>query len=106
MARPRHLPLTVTGKRLYDWLADNHLTMPRLGRELGIDPSLMRRWCIGETTPSLPHAFAVQQRTGIPMEVWLRRETVADIQEREYLESELSRLSRALKDLGLDPTDS
>jgi hypothetical protein len=52
------------GKLLLDWMEENQFSLSKFSRRLDLDYSIVRKWIVGYTLPSLKSALLVQEVTG------------------------------------------
>lgn len=71
--RPRTVPLSVFGRRLRDRLSFSGLDRGQIMRDCGIAPATLRRWEVGEVTPSNGDLHLISWRLGTTA-AWLRGE--------------------------------
>lgn len=72
--KPVHLRgFIVENTLLDDWRVSKGWSLELLSKKLGITLMTVRRWCRGQTVPSLPLAFWIEFVTkgGVPVVAWM-----------------------------------
>ncbi|WP_437279316.1 helix-turn-helix transcriptional regulator [Sorangium sp. So ce375] len=71
-------PLTQAGEYVDRWLAKKGKRRTWLAKELGVDRVVLWRWLVGETTPHIDHAAALEALTGLPARSWATNEQLRE----------------------------